>query len=77
MKKIAYLITNNDVDGKGPTQIVSAFWDEAERDRVFENDKNKCYNSKAEMIVNPDEHRKQVISKLNGLDLLVIGWNAV
>lgn len=72
-KKIAYLITSNDVDGRGPTHIEYAFWDETDRDNFFEQDKNKNYYSKTEQIVAVDKETLATLAKLNGLERLLLG----
>ena len=46
MKKIVYTVYCNGVDGREPTKVLYAFYDETERDLVLESDKNKNYYSK-------------------------------
>ena len=72
-KRIAYVFTDNGVDGREPTQIVYASWSETERDAAFEKDKNKNWYTKSEVIVDVVEARKQALNKLNGVDNLVLG----
>jgi hypothetical protein len=71
-KKIAFLITYNGEDGRGPTSIEHAFWDENERDRVFNADPNKAYGGKEECIVDDDARRKKALSKLDAVDRLCL-----
>jgi hypothetical protein len=73
MKKIAYTINDNGVDGRCRTRIVDAFWDEEERDEAFESNKNKDYLSKGEQIVDVEDAKKEALCKLNGLDRLLLG----
>jgi hypothetical protein len=77
MKKIAYLITDSGCDGREKTTIRHAFWDEAERDTAFKNDKNKAYYSKSEIIVDVERDTKIASAKINGLDKLLLASNLV
>lgn len=74
-KRIAYLITSNDVDGRGPTVIEQAFWDEQDRDTAFNGkpENVRCYLGKREQIVDEEPTKKAALAKLNGLDRLLLG----
>lgn len=71
-KRIAFTIRDNGVDGREPTRIVSAFWDEGERDKSFDKDKNKAYLSKGEEIIDTNKALKEALAKLNGIDKLIL-----
>jgi hypothetical protein len=71
-KRIAYTITDNGIDGREKTNIVAAFWDEAQRDAAFDGNKNKAYYSKGEMIVDEAKQRALTVAKLDGLDRLLL-----
>lgn len=73
MKKIAYLITDEGIDGREPKSICSATWDETARDQLLSIDKSKAYRSVSEVIVDEDKARAQALAKLNGIDRLVLG----
>jgi len=72
MKRIAYVITDNGVDGREPTSIVFASFSEAERDMAFENDKAKSWHSKAERIVESDAVASQALARLDGIERLAL-----
>lgn len=72
-KRIAYLITDNGIDGMAPTSIMQAFWEEHDRDLVYGESKNKAYYSTIEQIVDVEPAKKQARCKLNGLDRLLLG----
>lgn len=73
MKKIVYLIVDNGIEGRDPDNIVRAFWDEQQRDSSFDGDKNKNWYRKTEIIVDEERSKKEALTKLNGLDKLVLG----
>lgn len=73
MKKIAYLIINNGIDGMGDTSVDEAYWEENQRDASFDKNPNKNYFSKTEVIVNVEVDTKQALNKLNGLERLLLG----
>lgn len=73
MKKIAYLINDNGVDGRAPTTIMFASFDEIERDNAHNQSKNKNFFSTSEIIVDEDKKRAEVLAELNGLERLVLG----
>lgn len=71
-KKIVFLITDNGMDGRAPTSVHAAFWDETERDRAFDSDKNKAYYNKEERIIDEDAHRMKALAKLDAIDRLCL-----
>jgi hypothetical protein len=72
-KRIAFTLEDHGIDGREPVNIVYASWSEIERDSVYENDKNKAWRTKGEIIVDVEKTQKQAVSKLNGIDMLVLG----
>ena len=72
-KKIVYTVTDNGIDGRGPTVTLYASYNETERDRMLEEDKSKAWRSTHEQIVDMDTAVCQALSKLNGIDRLVLG----
>jgi len=72
MKKIVYTVYCNGVDGREPTKVLYAFYDETERDLVLESDKNKNYYSKGEQIVDIGKTQAQALAKLDEVDRLVL-----
>ena len=73
IKRIAYTITDSGMDGMSKTHVTEAFWHEMERDEFLSKDKNKAWRSTGEMIVEPDQARRQALAKLDGLDKLALG----
>jgi hypothetical protein len=73
-KKIAYTITSSGVDGREPTKINEAFWDEKQRDTVWSQmePNRQTYFAKSEMIVDVENAIHHATAKLNGLDRLVL-----
>lgn len=61
------------MDGRGPTKVLFASWNESERNLTLKNDKNKVYRGIGEEIVNIKVRHNQAIAKLDGIDLLVLG----
>lgn len=72
MKRIVYLITDHGCDGRAPKSIVSAFWDERKRDDSYKNHPNKNYYSMEEKIVDVERAYKDIMSRINAIDKLVI-----
>ncbi len=72
-KKIAYLVNDNGVDGREPTETLYATWEEADRENLLNSDKAKNWRSKAETIVDIEHARAKALAKLDGLDKLVLG----
>lgn len=73
MKQIAHLISDHDQDGRGKKTITVAFWKESEQIAAFEQDRNKAYRTLESIVVDPEEHRKKALAKLDGLDKLLLG----
>lgn len=73
MKRIAYVITSSGEDGRAPKEIEKAFWHEHERDKAFDKDRNKAYLSKEDIIVDADKAKAEAMTKLDGLEKLVLG----
>jgi len=76
MKRIAYIATDSGIDGREKTRIAYAFWSERERDDHFDEDKNKDWKTKGELIVDEAVQKNQALAKLDGLDRLAIGLSA-
>lgn len=75
-KRIAYLATDNGVDGREPTTVMYASFDEKERDALLNADKAKAWRSKGEQLVDVEAARKKALAKLDGIDRLVLGLPA-
>lgn len=71
MKRIAYIIISNGEDGHGHDRIEQAFWHEHERDTAFHKSKNKL--RKADIIVDEPKAKSDAMTKLDGLEKLVLG----
>ena len=72
-KRIVYTCVDSGVDGKDKPRIVHAFFHEHERDKAFNDSKNKAYLSKQEQIVEVNSAEQAALAKLDGLDKLVLG----
>ena len=72
MKKIVYTINDNGMDGRAPTQILFASYEEQVRDDAFATHKNKQYLSKSEKILHIESHHQQLMNRLDGIDRLVL-----
>lgn len=75
MKRIAYILVDNGIDGMGPDSITEAFWFEDQRDNFFNKDPNKSWRTKKEIIVDIQKARDDAFAKLNGLDLLALNMD--
>lgn len=73
MKRIVYLIADNGVDGMAPTEIISAFYSEEERDKALEADKAKNWRTKLERIVDVEHAQAEALANLDGIERLVLG----
>lgn len=73
MKRIVYTATASGVDGLGMPKPLYASFDEKTRDAMVESDKAKNWRSKSECIIDPAVAYQQALSKLNGVDRLVLG----
>jgi hypothetical protein len=73
MKRIAYLVNDNGVDGMGQTRTLYATFDASERDALLELDKSKAWRSTAETIIDEEKAVETALAKLNGIDRLVLG----
>lgn len=73
MKVITYQILYNGVDGLAKTEIIFSSLSELERDSVFESfGKNKVYYNKYETILDLKQAGKNLVSKLDGNDKMII-----
>lgn len=72
-KKIVYTAIDEGVDGREPPRVIYAFFTEADRDEAVDKDKAKLWRRKGEQIVDTDLAVVQALSKLNGIDRLVLG----
>lgn len=75
MKRIAYILVDNGIDGMGPDSITEAFWSEDQRDTFFNKDPNKSWRTKKEIVVDIKEIRNNAFAKLNGLDMLALNMD--
>ena len=76
MKRIAYLVTDSGVDGMQPTHSLYASFDETKRDAMLEKDKAKAWRSKDEEIIDEASVYMRALSKLDGVERLVLGLPA-
>lgn len=65
MKKIAYLVVDNGIDGRSPDSIVYCSMYESERDEWFKKSANKNWYRKTEQIVNLREIALELWKTLN------------
>lgn len=72
-KKIVYTANDNGVDGKEKTNVIFATFNEDELKIKHEADINKNWITLGEEIVEVDSRKKQALSKLDGIDKLVLG----
>jgi hypothetical protein len=72
-KKIAYIATDNGIDGMEKTSILYATFDEEELKAIHNRDKSKAWRRLTEQIVDVDKAKEQALAKLNGIDRLVLG----
>lgn len=73
MKRIAYLIVDNGVDGREPDRVVGAYWNEYARERALQQDKSKHWHSQKEIIIDTDADHAVALAKLTAIDRLVLG----
>jgi len=73
MKKIVYLIVQNGVDGKEPTNEVYASWSEEDRDNVLAASRNKNYFRTEERIVGEEKVKAKALKKLTATEKLLLG----
>ena len=73
MKRIMYMAEDNGVDGRAPTSIVFAAFDEGERDRMVANAKSGAWYTKTERIVDVEQETKAALAKLDGVERLLLG----
>lgn len=72
MKQAIFLIVHHGIEGREPESILFAFTDETERDQFHEKHPNKGYYSKVDRVVDLEAHRKEALTKLDGLDKLAL-----
>lgn len=75
-KQIAYLVTDSGIDGREPTRVMYATFDEKERDALLAADKSKAWRSTSEQIVDVTAAQAKALNKLDGIDRLVLGLPA-
>lgn len=72
-KRIAYLIVGNGEDGRGPTEVHEAYWEEAKRDKAFAHLKFPSYYRREERIVDVGPATFQALVRIDALQALLIG----
>lgn len=72
MKQAIFTAVDNGIEGKDPDIIVFASQVEAVRDHWLENNPNKNWYSKKDMVVDLKVCKKQALAKLDGLDKLAL-----
>ena len=72
-KRIAFVATDNGIDGREKTSKLYASWDEEELKKMHNRDKSKAWRRLTEEIVDEEKARKVALAKLNGIDRLVLG----
>lgn len=75
-KQIAYVVTDSGIDGREPTRVLYAAFDEKERDVLLVEDKSKAWRSTSEQIVDVAAAQAKALAKLDGIDRLVLGLPA-
>ena len=73
MKQIVYIATDHGIEGKEKESIVYASFDEDQLKALHKTDKSKAWRTLTERIVDVEQAKKQALSKLNGIDRLVLG----
>lgn len=76
MKQIAYLAIDNGIDGREPSTILYASFDESEFKKMMESDKAKNWRHATERIVDVAAAQAVALSKLDGIDRLVLNLPA-
>lgn len=72
-KRIVYCVTGSGMDGMGETKVLYASFSEFERDKMLAADKSKAHRSVSEFIINTNAIHRTALSKLDGVDRLVLG----
>lgn len=72
-KQIVFTITDNGMDGMGKSDIVFASFDESAILKRHGSDVYKVYRVFGERIVDIDKAKKVALSKLDGIDKLILG----
>ena len=73
MKMAVFQIVNSGIDGLGKEVITFSSLCEIERDKFFDAlGKNKCYYSKNDKVLDLKQLGKNLLSKLDGNDHLVL-----
>lgn len=73
MKKIVYSSVDYGIDGMGKRRVLYSSFDESEIDSLIKKDKAGAWRTKEETIVDVELQRKKALSKLDGIDRLVLG----
>jgi len=76
MKKIAYTVIDNGIDGREKDRIVYADYDEAKRDEWYDKSKNKNWYRKGQEIIDPETIKKEVVARMNGIEKMVMSEGA-
>jgi hypothetical protein len=71
-KIIVYTVIDNGIEGRSKDTIVFAEADETLRDDWFNKAKNKAWYRKSEQIVNVEVAKKEALSKLNGIEKMLL-----
>jgi hypothetical protein len=73
MKKIVYSAVDRGIDGMGKPHILYSSFDEMELNSLIESDPSKPWRTKDERIVDTEIIKRTALSKLNGIERLVLG----
>jgi len=73
MDKIIYTIESNGIDGRGKLEIINASFEKEIINNIFNNLKWRGYYSMNKRIIDPSAEAKKGISKLNGVERLILG----
>ena len=76
MKKIVYYVVDNGIEGTGKDRILYASFDENELDQKLSKDPSKNWRTKKEKILDEGPATAQALSKLNGIERLLLGLPA-
>jgi len=72
-KKIVFIAIDNGIDGREKDEILYASFDEDELKALHKKDKSAAWRRLDEKIIDVESAQRQALSKLNGVDRLVLG----
>lgn len=72
-KKIVYSAVDNGIDGMSKDSILYSSFDEKELKSLLSKDPSRTFRTVKESIVEEESAIRKALSKLNGIDRLVLG----